>query len=162
MDLLLTILFVATDVNRKCWYVTTKGMHAVGQAEVVILLQCLPDEKTVPKDVFTHFVQLYQEALSGENTPVESTSPPGCPLRGNQFTVHPCLQHQRCVVQSPPSRRDTSPPHAFINCVCCRAKKGKYLVPVTARSPQGVSFFFIFTREQFQAGGKEPSCVRRS
>uniref|UniRef100_A0A4W6FSU3 Zinc finger FYVE-type containing 9 n=1 Tax=Lates calcarifer TaxID=8187 RepID=A0A4W6FSU3_LATCA len=54
-----------TDVNRKCWYVTTKGMHAVGQAEVVILLQCLPDEKTIPKDIFTHFVQLYQEALSG-------------------------------------------------------------------------------------------------
>uniref|UniRef100_A0A671VFY5 Zinc finger FYVE-type containing 9 n=1 Tax=Sparus aurata TaxID=8175 RepID=A0A671VFY5_SPAAU len=54
-----------SDVNRKCWYVTTKGMHAVGQAEVVILLQCLPDEKTIPKDIFTHFVQLYQEALSG-------------------------------------------------------------------------------------------------
>ncbi|TNN88514.1 Zinc finger FYVE domain-containing protein 9 [Liparis tanakae] len=53
------------NVNRKCWYVTTKGMHAVGQAEVVILLQCLPDEKTIPKDIFTHFVQLYQEALSG-------------------------------------------------------------------------------------------------
>lgn len=57
-----------SDVNRKCWYVTTKGMHAVGQAEVVILLQCLPDEKTIPKDIFTHFVQLYQEALSGKKT----------------------------------------------------------------------------------------------
>lgn len=45
---------------------STKGMHAVGQAEVVILLQCLPDEKTIPKDIFTHFVQLYQEALTGE------------------------------------------------------------------------------------------------
>lgn len=63
-----------TDVNRKCWYVTTKGMHAVGQAEVVILLQCLPDEKTIPKDVFTHFVQLYQEALSGKNTTRSSTT----------------------------------------------------------------------------------------
>uniref|UniRef100_A0A3Q3XHC2 FYVE-type domain-containing protein n=1 Tax=Mola mola TaxID=94237 RepID=A0A3Q3XHC2_MOLML len=52
------------NVNRKCWYVTTKGMHAVGQAEAVILLQCLPDEKTIPKDIFTHFVQLYQEALT--------------------------------------------------------------------------------------------------
>lgn len=48
---------------------STKGMHAVGQAEVVILLQCLPDEKTVPKDIFTHFVQLYQEALSGRKQP---------------------------------------------------------------------------------------------
>lgn len=57
------------DVNRKCWYVTTKGMHAVGQAEVVVLLQCLPDEKTIPKDIFTHFVHLYQEALSGKTGP---------------------------------------------------------------------------------------------
>lgn len=63
----------SSDVNRKCWYVTTKGMHAVGQAEVVILLQCLPDEKTIPKDIFTHFVQLYQEALSGKNTTDSST-----------------------------------------------------------------------------------------
>lgn len=41
-------------------------MHAVGQAEVVVLLQCLPDEKTIPKDVFSHFVQLYLEALTGK------------------------------------------------------------------------------------------------
>uniref|UniRef100_A0A3Q2QAF3 Zinc finger FYVE-type containing 9 n=1 Tax=Fundulus heteroclitus TaxID=8078 RepID=A0A3Q2QAF3_FUNHE len=62
---LLAMVKLVNYVNRKCWYVTTKGMHAVGQAEVVILLQCLPDEKTVPKDIFSHFVQLYQEALSG-------------------------------------------------------------------------------------------------
>ncbi|XP_013868425.1 zinc finger FYVE domain-containing protein 9 isoform X4 [Austrofundulus limnaeus] len=62
---LLAMVKLVNYVNRKCWYVTTKGMHAVGQAEVVVLLQCLPDEKTVPKDIFTHFVQLYQEALGG-------------------------------------------------------------------------------------------------
>ncbi|XP_056149966.1 zinc finger FYVE domain-containing protein 9 isoform X2 [Lampris incognitus] len=62
---LLAMVKLVNYVNRKCWYVTTKGMHAVGQAEVVILLQCLPDEKTIPKDIFTHFVQLYQEALTG-------------------------------------------------------------------------------------------------
>ncbi|KAG7525203.1 zinc finger FYVE domain-containing protein 9 isoform X1 [Solea senegalensis] len=62
---LLAMVKLVNYVNRKCWYVTTKGMHAVGQAEVVILLQCLPDEKTIPKDIFTHFVHLYQEALSG-------------------------------------------------------------------------------------------------
>lgn len=58
---------------------STKGMHAVGQAEVVILLQCLPDEKTIPKDIFSHFVQLYQEALSGKKQPnagVDCVSPP--------------------------------------------------------------------------------------
>lgn len=42
-------------------------MHAVGQSEIVILLQCLPDEKCLPKDIFNHFVQLYRDALAGRN-----------------------------------------------------------------------------------------------
>ncbi|XP_036410232.1 zinc finger FYVE domain-containing protein 9 isoform X1 [Megalops cyprinoides] len=62
---LLAMVKLVNYVNRKCWCVTTKGMHAVGQAEVVVLLQCLPDEKSIPKDIFSHFVQLYQEALTG-------------------------------------------------------------------------------------------------
>ncbi|XP_076004485.1 zinc finger FYVE domain-containing protein 9 isoform X2 [Genypterus blacodes] len=62
---LLAMVKLVNYVNRKCWYMTTKGMHAVGQAEVIVLLQCLPDEKSIPKDLFTHFVQLYQEALGG-------------------------------------------------------------------------------------------------
>ncbi|XP_051943138.1 zinc finger FYVE domain-containing protein 9 isoform X1 [Hippocampus zosterae] len=62
---LLAMVKLVNYVNRKCWYMTTKGMHAVGQAEVVVLLQCLPEEKAIPKDIFKHFVHLYQEALSG-------------------------------------------------------------------------------------------------
>nr|XP_015210828.1 PREDICTED: zinc finger FYVE domain-containing protein 9 isoform X1 [Lepisosteus oculatus]XP_015210829.1 PREDICTED: zinc finger FYVE domain-containing protein 9 isoform X1 [Lepisosteus oculatus]XP_015210830.1 PREDICTED: zinc finger FYVE domain-containing protein 9 isoform X1 [Lepisosteus oculatus]XP_015210831.1 PREDICTED: zinc finger FYVE domain-containing protein 9 isoform X1 [Lepisosteus oculatus]XP_015210832.1 PREDICTED: zinc finger FYVE domain-containing protein 9 isoform X1 [Lepisosteus len=62
---LLAMVKLVNYVNRKCWCVTTKGMHAVGQAEAVVLLQCLPDEKSIPKDVFSHFVQLYQDALAG-------------------------------------------------------------------------------------------------
>ncbi|XP_064785106.1 zinc finger FYVE domain-containing protein 9-like isoform X2 [Oncorhynchus masou masou] len=62
---LLAMVKLVNYVNRKCWYVSSKGMHAVGQAEVVVLLQCLPDEKSIPKDLFSHFVQLYQEALTG-------------------------------------------------------------------------------------------------
>lgn len=62
---LLAMVKLVNYVNRKCWYMTTKGMHAVGQAEVVVLLQCLPDEKTIPKDIFSHFVQLYRESLTG-------------------------------------------------------------------------------------------------
>uniref|UniRef100_A0A8C7YJY0 Zinc finger, FYVE domain containing 9a n=1 Tax=Oryzias sinensis TaxID=183150 RepID=A0A8C7YJY0_9TELE len=52
---LLAMVKLVNYVNRKCWYLTTKGMHAVGQAEIVVLIQCLPDEKTIPKDVLTHF-----------------------------------------------------------------------------------------------------------
>uniref|UniRef100_A0A1A8MJ46 FYVE-type domain-containing protein n=1 Tax=Nothobranchius pienaari TaxID=704102 RepID=A0A1A8MJ46_9TELE len=55
----------SSDVNRKCWCVTTKGMHAVGQVEVVVLLQCLPEEKSFPKDIFSHFIQLYRDCLAG-------------------------------------------------------------------------------------------------
>ncbi|KAJ0059070.1 hypothetical protein NL108_007444, partial [Boleophthalmus pectinirostris] len=62
---LLAMVKLVNCESTQCWYLSTKGMHAVGQTEVVILLQCLPDEKTLPKDVFRHFVQLYQEALTG-------------------------------------------------------------------------------------------------
>ncbi|XP_029473399.1 zinc finger FYVE domain-containing protein 9 [Rhinatrema bivittatum] len=62
---LLAMVKIVNYVNRKCWCFTTKGMHAVGQSEIVVLLQCLPDEKCLPKDLFHHFVQLYQDALAG-------------------------------------------------------------------------------------------------
>lgn len=62
---LLSMVKIVNYVNRKCWCFTTKGMHAVGQSEIVILLQCLPDEKCLPKDIFNHFIQLYRDALAG-------------------------------------------------------------------------------------------------
>ncbi|KAM9378894.1 zinc finger FYVE domain-containing protein 9 [Phaethornis superciliosus] len=62
---LLSMVKIVNYVNRKCWCFTTKGMHAVGQSEIVILLQCLPDEKCLPKDIFNHFVELYRDALAG-------------------------------------------------------------------------------------------------
>uniref|UniRef100_A0A4W6DHP7 Zinc finger, FYVE domain containing 9b n=1 Tax=Lates calcarifer TaxID=8187 RepID=A0A4W6DHP7_LATCA len=61
---LLAMVKLVNYVNRKCWCVTTKGMHAVGQVEVVVLLQCLPEEKSFPKDIFSHFIQLYRDTLT--------------------------------------------------------------------------------------------------
>ncbi|XP_026200746.1 zinc finger FYVE domain-containing protein 9 isoform X2 [Anabas testudineus] len=63
---LLAMVKLVNYVNRKCWCMTTKGMHAVGQVEVVVLLQCLPEEKSFPKDIFSHFVQLYRDTLTGK------------------------------------------------------------------------------------------------
>ena len=80
--------FSPVDVNRKCWYVTTKGMHAVGQAEVVVLLQCLPDEKSIPKDIFSHFVQLYQEALAGKTVMPSSQMLRHAALQGGSHLYH--------------------------------------------------------------------------
>ncbi|XP_069006405.1 zinc finger FYVE domain-containing protein 9 isoform X2 [Embiotoca jacksoni] len=63
---LLAMVKLVNYVNRKCWCVTTKGMHAVGQVEVVVLLQCLPEEKSFPRDIFSHFIQLYRDTLTGK------------------------------------------------------------------------------------------------
>ncbi|XP_056132887.1 zinc finger FYVE domain-containing protein 9 [Lampris incognitus] len=63
---LLAMVKLVNYVNRKCWCVTSKGMHAVGQVEVVVLLQCLPEEKSFPRDIFRHFIQLYRDALAGK------------------------------------------------------------------------------------------------
>ncbi|KAL1023145.1 hypothetical protein UPYG_G00036940 [Umbra pygmaea] len=63
---LLAMVKLVNYVNRRCWCVTSKGMHAVGQVELVVLLQCLPDEKIFPKDIFSHFLHLYRDALTGK------------------------------------------------------------------------------------------------
>ncbi|XP_057697828.1 zinc finger FYVE domain-containing protein 9 [Corythoichthys intestinalis] len=63
---LLAMVKMVNYVNRKCWCVTTKGMHAVGQVEVMVLLQCLPEEKSFPSDIFNHFIQLYKDSLTGK------------------------------------------------------------------------------------------------
>ncbi|XP_062308756.1 zinc finger FYVE domain-containing protein 9 [Osmerus eperlanus] len=63
---LLAMVKLVNYVNRKCWCVTSKGMHAVGQVEVVVLLQCVPEEKSFPRDIFSHLLQLYTDALTGK------------------------------------------------------------------------------------------------
>lgn len=52
-------------VNRTCWCFSTIGMSSVGQDEIVIILECLPDESSIPRDIFTHLSNLYQEASRG-------------------------------------------------------------------------------------------------
>ncbi|XP_022089254.1 uncharacterized protein LOC110978509 [Acanthaster planci] len=59
------ILDLNCCVNRTCWCFSTKGMATVGQDEIVIVLECLTDEKTVPKDIFRHLQSLYEQASRG-------------------------------------------------------------------------------------------------
>ncbi|KAJ9579080.1 hypothetical protein L9F63_024811, partial [Diploptera punctata] len=49
-------------VNRTCWCFSTSGMNCVGQDELVVILECLPDEPTIPKDIFKHINNIYQDA----------------------------------------------------------------------------------------------------
>ena len=62
------IFYFSVDccVNRVCWCFTTKGMCCVGQDEIVIILECLPNEIVIPKDIFIHLNTLYREASRGK------------------------------------------------------------------------------------------------
>ncbi|XP_014235930.1 zinc finger FYVE domain-containing protein 9 isoform X2 [Trichogramma pretiosum] len=52
-------------VDKVCWNVTTKGLACVGQDELVFLVEVLPDEALVPKDILLHINQIYNDALKG-------------------------------------------------------------------------------------------------
>uniref|UniRef100_A0A8C9FED8 Zinc finger FYVE domain-containing protein n=1 Tax=Pavo cristatus TaxID=9049 RepID=A0A8C9FED8_PAVCR len=52
--------------SEKCWYFSTNGLHGLGQAEIVILLQCLPDEKSFPNEIFRLFIDIYKNAVKGK------------------------------------------------------------------------------------------------
>lgn len=61
------VLYLSVDccVNKICWCFTTKGMCTIGQDEVIVVLECLPDENTAPMDVFRHLSFIYDEASKG-------------------------------------------------------------------------------------------------
>lgn len=59
------VLFDPTDCSRLCWCFGSNGLQAVGQKELVFLLECLPDEKALPKDLFSLYLNIYQEAQKG-------------------------------------------------------------------------------------------------
>lgn len=57
-------------VNRICWNVTSKGLACVGQDEIILLLETLPDETQIPKDLLIYINHIYLEATKG-NTMTE-------------------------------------------------------------------------------------------
>uniref|UniRef100_A0A3Q0S0P4 Zinc finger, FYVE domain containing 9b n=1 Tax=Amphilophus citrinellus TaxID=61819 RepID=A0A3Q0S0P4_AMPCI len=95
---LLSMVKLVNYVNRKCWCVTTKGMHAVGQVELVVLLQCLPEEKSFPKDIFRHFIQLYRDTFTGKVVKHLSLSLFGSSFLGSQD--HAGFLYVRSTLQS--------------------------------------------------------------
>ncbi|KAM9367694.1 zinc finger FYVE domain-containing protein 16 [Phaethornis superciliosus] len=62
---LLVNVKLITYSSEKCWYFSTNGLHGLGQAEIIILLQCLPDEEIFPKEILTLFNDIYKDAVKG-------------------------------------------------------------------------------------------------
>ncbi|XP_069848889.1 zinc finger FYVE domain-containing protein 16-like isoform X1 [Dipodomys merriami] len=64
-NLLVNVKLVSYS-SEKYWYFSTNGLHGLGQAEIFILLLCLPNEDRIPKDIFKLFITLYKNALKGK------------------------------------------------------------------------------------------------
>ncbi|NXA22009.1 ZFY16 protein, partial [Ibidorhyncha struthersii] len=62
---LLVNVKLITYSSEKCWYFSTNGLHGLGQAEIVILLQCLTDEEIFPSEIFKLFIDIYKDAMKG-------------------------------------------------------------------------------------------------
>ncbi|XP_015269444.1 PREDICTED: zinc finger FYVE domain-containing protein 16-like, partial [Gekko japonicus] len=61
-NLLVNVKIVSYGSER-CWYFSTNGLHGLGQAEIIILLCCLPNEEDVPKEIFRLFINIYKDAM---------------------------------------------------------------------------------------------------
>ncbi|XP_039401049.1 zinc finger FYVE domain-containing protein 16 isoform X3 [Mauremys reevesii] len=64
-NLLVNVKLVSYS-SEKYWYFSTNGLHSLGQAEIIIMLLCLPNEDAVPKEIFTLFVDIYKDAVKGK------------------------------------------------------------------------------------------------
>ncbi|XP_033376253.1 zinc finger FYVE domain-containing protein 16 isoform X5 [Parus major] len=62
---LLVNVKLITYSSDKCWCFSTNGLHGLGQAEIVILLQRLPDEDVFPSEIFKLFLDIYKDGMKG-------------------------------------------------------------------------------------------------
>lgn len=52
-------------IGKQAWCFSTDGLINVGQDEIVILLEFMEGEKTVPKDIFHHINNIHNDAVKG-------------------------------------------------------------------------------------------------
>ncbi|KAF3701633.1 Zinc finger FYVE domain-containing protein 16 Endofin Endosomal-associated FYVE domain protein [Channa argus] len=63
---LLVNVKLVTYSGRQCWSFGSNGLQSLGQRELVFLLECLPEEKTLPRDLFSLYLTIYQDAQKGK------------------------------------------------------------------------------------------------
>lgn len=97
LRVLVKIINLDCCVHKTCWCFVTRGMGSVGQDEMVILLELLLDEKSVPYDIFYHFIDIYNDASKGITIPgmghsVFNKSCLGSREHGGFLFIHPTFQ----------------------------------------------------------------------
>nr|XP_057910089.1 zinc finger FYVE domain-containing protein 16 [Doryrhamphus excisus] len=63
---LLVNVKLVTYGGRQCWCFGSNGMQALGQRELVFLLECVPEERGLPRDLFTLCLNIQQDAQRGK------------------------------------------------------------------------------------------------
>lgn len=53
------------DCGRKCWCLSSNGLQGVGQRELAFIIERLPEENSLPKDIFSLYLNIYQDAQKG-------------------------------------------------------------------------------------------------
>ncbi|MED6294103.1 hypothetical protein CHARACLAT_017548, partial [Characodon lateralis] len=63
---LLVNVKLVTYASKQCWCFGSNGLQALGQKELVFLLECVSGEKTLPRDLFSLYLSIYQDAQKGK------------------------------------------------------------------------------------------------
>ncbi|XP_035246923.1 zinc finger FYVE domain-containing protein 16 isoform X2 [Anguilla anguilla] len=63
---LLVNVKLVTCSEKKCWCFSSNGLQGLGQKELLFVVQCLPEESSVPRDIFSLYVSIYQDAQKGQ------------------------------------------------------------------------------------------------
>ncbi|XP_050440718.1 zinc finger FYVE domain-containing protein 9 [Adelges cooleyi] len=105
-------VFLDCCVKREIWCMSTEGLACVGQDEVVVLLETIPNEKHPPRDLFLFINHLYKNASIGVTMTDMSFCAPTNPtlLDSNN---HGGFLFVRQTYQCMQKLRLPSPPHLF-------------------------------------------------
>ncbi|XP_067253462.1 zinc finger FYVE domain-containing protein 16 isoform X3 [Chanodichthys erythropterus] len=63
---LLVNVKIVTYCEKRCWCLSSNGLQGVGQKELVFIIECFPEENSLPRDVFNLYVSIYQDAQKGK------------------------------------------------------------------------------------------------
>ncbi|KAL2087678.1 hypothetical protein ACEWY4_016506 [Coilia grayii] len=57
---------LVTYGERRCWCLSSNGLRGVGQRELLFVLECLPEESSLPRDLFSLISSIYLDAQRGK------------------------------------------------------------------------------------------------
>uniref|UniRef100_A0A8C2PUA7 Zinc finger FYVE domain-containing protein n=1 Tax=Cyprinus carpio TaxID=7962 RepID=A0A8C2PUA7_CYPCA len=63
---LLVNVKIVTYGGKRCWCLSSNGLQAVGQKELVFIIECLAEENSLPRDLFNLYVSIYEDAQKGK------------------------------------------------------------------------------------------------